>query len=49
MSTIISFGELAVDDDQQYDRAVAMNEEEKPASWTLAAIKSRGLALEGYC
>ncbi len=26
-----------------------MNEEEKPASWTLAAIKSRGLALKGYC
>ncbi len=26
-----------------------MNEEVKPASWTLAAIKSRGLALKGYC
>ena len=25
-----------------------MTEDEKPTSWTLAAIKARGLALEGY-
>ena len=26
-----------------------MDEEDKPTSWTLAAIKARGLVLEGYC